>query len=433
MKTDDRMQVQPKFYTVPSKVQYNQPYYLVYESDNFLQENEYILYRINTSGNSTFLSAMNGSTLFSSLSFEEKGKEKEKENDVIKMTTDVAGNMYALSKKAHCVYKYDTISKKFEPFIRSKTLFHPTGMAFDNDNYLYVSNMMKETMSPRISVFDGKGYFLYDIFSELLSCPGDLKRDKKGNLYVLNEKVLHLPANPKSVDYNPNSKFNGFFLMLHILPNNNTLSGTVNIFTYETLNQPISLAFDSYNNGYICNKGNRTTSKLDMVTGEANLLDSKDAFMHIIFDKKDRMYAILDTDDKKIYRDNNGFLELYCTNPLSVTSFLFDKNDNLFVADPIGEINKLACNRAIFHIKNNTLLPGNHPLIIYDDKNRKTVVPPFSITTSSSSPSPSYPSQSYSSIPPSYSRKRFNISNVTKRVFGYGNIIANKRNHTRRH
>jgi hypothetical protein len=426
LKEEQEEQGRIHYYTVPSKVQMRQPFYFVCESHTFSPENDYILYKINPMGESTLVSTFQPSSFFSSLPVEN--------NITIRtyLTIDNVGNIYASSTQG--VYKYNPVVKKFETFI-SNHVYLPKGMEVDNEQYIYISNVTRETQSPRISVFDPKGQFLYDIFSEWLSSPGDIKKDKLGNLYVINEKPLDLPSNPKGTDYNPNSKYNGSFLLLHIIPKrNNTLSGTVNICSYETLDHPMSLAFDSQNNGYVV--GKNRVSMVNMVTGDAYIL--KDFALKeprcIAFDKKDNMFVLTVEDASYQIKKLNKMRQLlnYYTTDTCITSLCFDKNENLYMGNTKGEIKKITCNRYIFHVANNMLPKGIHPLIIYDDKNRKTVVSSISlrIDTHDVPPLPVIQSQHRNPV----NNSRFNITNITKRNFGYGNIVGTgRRNHTRRH
>jgi len=378
------------FYTIPNRVQYKQPFYFVCESESFSPDANYILYQINNA--STVLSSFQPNCIFSTL--------PNNHMDHIHFATDSIGDLYASSLENNIIYKYNKIDKVFEHFITA-TLVSPKGFVFDNDNYLYVSNTTKEK-NGRISVFDSNGTFLYDIFSEWLSSPGDIKRDKIGNIYIINENALDLPCNISEENFNPNSKYNGSYLLLQVIPNNNTLSGTVNLFCYQSFCKPTSIAFDSKNNGYICNSGSNSISIIDMVTGDADIYIPKGAgLIHprsITFDKKDNLYVTMEDKEFQIQKITKQkllttFASQCGNNPINL---FCDRNDQLFVGNNDGQIFRITCNRFLFRITHPSLSVGNHPLIIYDDKKAKTVVSSLSVQIIGDS----------QSILPSYSKNK---------------------------
>jgi len=349
------------FYTVPKEIEANKPFFFVYESP-FSPDNTYSL-RI---AQNTFLAKM--SPEMYTLSYPSSSSSISEPC----FAEDIIGNVYLSLTDG--IYKYN--KKEWTLFVSMNGV---KGFAFDRDNYLYVSYWEPY---PRIAVFDSNGTFLYDIFSEWLSSPGPIQRDREGNLYVINEAVLDLPSSSSlSSEYNPNSKYNGSYLLLHIIPNNNTLSGTVNLFSHQGFSKPTSLVFDSNNNGYICNNGNHSISIVDMVTGDTDIYFPAGAgLLHprwMTIDKKDNLYLSRDTAGTSIQKiSKQKRLSLYSTSLSSSSTFFCDQRDMMYTINTKEAImRRFPCNRFVFHITQHSLGPGQkYPCVLYDDTQDKILL-----------------------------------------------------------
>lgn len=404
--THDTPQYSKDYYTIPEKVVYNTFFYFIYNSSDVNADNKYALYSIQEDQMSTHSKQL--STFIPNTHFGNLVPCYDKGLVGANCIFDNAGVLYVCIDIANIIYKYNAKIKLFEKFI-IKNIYSPSGIVFDNDNNLYVSNFALTNESyPCITVFDANGIFLYEIFSELLASPGDIKKDKKGDFFILNGKAIDLPSDPKLPNFNPNSKYNGEYLLLQVIPNNNTLTGTVNVFSYNTLKVPGFIAFDSCNNGYVTNFADNSISIVNMKTGEADIYFPKGSGLSnprgIAIDKQDNIYVTYSEKSDNQYKiqkiDKNKYISTFTTqnlnNPRGIS---FDKNDNLFITNEKGNITRVICNRFIFNISKTMMEIGNHSLLIYDNDNSKTISKQLNIQILRSNSDPIQKRQPTSVVP----------------------------------
>jgi hypothetical protein len=362
--------------TIPEPIIRGQPYQLIY---NLSQADPNETYNLNYLTNNSFLATFIPNNIFSNVPIVGASGEI-----AINVAFDNNNNMYVSVDVINIIYKFNAALNQLEPYITNaviETLFSPVGMAFDSNNTMYVSNFAAASGTiPSVSVYDSAGTYLYTIndSDSLLSKPGDIKFDKNGNLYILNGSTI------------TGGIYDGLYLILQVIPRSvSEPSGNIIYFCSSvgntTLNRPLFIEFDSYNNGYVTNYGSSLIGTNSFISKITNMNPQN---INVYIPSGVGLYGIrgiaIDSQNNLYVTNNyfNNFSILKITPNKTITTFTtknlnsprgitFNNMGDLYIANGIdlGALNgnyitQVIYNRYLFNVTNNNLPLNTQPLSI---------------------------------------------------------------------
>ena len=435
--------------TIPEPIIRGQPYQLIY---NLSQADPNQIYNLNYLTNNSFLATFTPNNVFSQVPIVGASGEI-----AVNVAFDNNNNMYVSVDVVNIIYKFNVTLNQLEPYITNaviETLFSPVGIAFDSNNTMYVSNFAtaSETI-PCVSVYDSTGTYLYTIndSDNLLAHPGDIKFDKNGNLYILNGATI------------TEGPYDGLYLILQVIPRSvSEPSGNIIYFCSSvgniTLDKPLFIDFDSYNNGYVTNYGSSligTTSFISKITNmnpvNINVYISSGVGLYgtrgIAIDSHNNLYVTND------YLNNYSILKI--TPNKTITTFTtknlnsprgicFNNMGDLYIANGIdlealdgNYITQIIYNRYLFNITNNNLPLNTQPLSITNNTTGNIINNLLRVVVVNSSMSPAFtkaiPYLSSSTLTKSYDNNHHytirmrpnNRYNQTRRLYNSRNLSHN--------
>lgn len=345
-------------YTIPSIVNYGSSFTLNYISDAININNKFeLIYNdktISTFVPNIILSVIKGE--FSENSYLSNVTINSNTSEYFVSYNIIPNSIYTVNKDNGEYNKYLDVKDGLQ---------EPVGIEFDIYNNMYVADFILSN----IKVYNKYKKEICVINHKLFQNLGGIGFNNN-ILYALNG----LPILDKESEYY--GKYIMFKIIL-LIDGENNITYEVSVFCTNTLDSPLFICFDKFNNGYVTNYKNNTISKINMTTGDAVVyIDETKGLLKprgITIDKELNLYISCGDESSGIFYINkidiNKVVSIYTNKNLnSPRGLALDINgdQSLYICNLGSTLVKIISDKCIFYIKDNILEKGDNIISIKD-------------------------------------------------------------------
>ena len=343
-------------YTNPANVVCNKPFTL-----NYISPNININHIFNLTFNEKIISTFIPNTILTAIPSDSSTSYLS--NVTINRNT---GECFVSANTAlNAIYTVNKTTGEYEEYLDGASgLQEPVGVEFDVFNNMFVANFLGGS----ITVYDSSKTLIYTITNSLFQSLGGLGF-YKGILYALNGVPV------------TNDQYDEAFIMFKIMliyDSKNVITGhDVSVFCTNTLESPLFMCFDNFDNCYVTNYYNDTISKINMTNAEAVVyIDSSQGLLGprgIVIDEELNLFVSCGNVTTATYFvstiNKNKNLSTYTTTNLNSPRGMaidVDGDKSLYICNGMSALGKIMRDKYLFNVEDNILGPSNNELVIQD-------------------------------------------------------------------